>query len=659
MTNASRNHRWLVTTRSAESAIALLLFLAALAYFNLTLFFSLDLSDEGYLLFNIERVANGEIPHRDFTGAYGPGVYALTAPVFRIFGDRVLPLRELLAVIRAATVVCAYLIARHFVPRAFALLGAIFAMALWGWFVWSLNTPYAATVTIPLCTFSLVLLLNAESRGRRRAYVWSGFVCGVALLFKWSLAAVSAYGMVFAICARAMLRESSVPGPRAHRIAILLAFVVAGSAIVLPFRSKLTPFDYLLHLAPIHALLAVVGFRFARYGDGRSFIAQATPLVARYCAGFLVAPLLVAALYLWWGSLGDLLYNMVSRPLNYRNYYKPIHLPPLDSTLLMICIAAWIAAGLAFLRASRRLAISLLVVGALLAPFGAQAILRRGNVSLALEYLLLQLPAITAFAAVALIAATLARPRPFESERSLDALIAAVFFQEMMTFQIYPRGGLNVTQMLGTLAPVIAYFSYRCYSSATAGRAGGTPLRRSIAFVLVALLPTLFLGEIVRSAVATPCSLGNSASSPLHIPAFKGIRPLPPSFASDDFASFYTLLRQLERLAPADAPLFVLHNEPMIYFASGRDHLFVDHVLIFFLAGWDLLPANDRDTPPPEMIIERLDETPDAIIVFRARDETTRNFKRQFPQVFEHIIGNYRLVRTIGDYRVMRRVRAE
>ena len=111
---------------SIDWATSCLLFFGALAYFQLTLFYSFELSDEGYLLFNIDRVANGQIPHHDFTAAYGPGVYGVSAAVYRIFGDRVLPLREFFALIRAADVVLAFLIARHFLPRAFAVLAGIF-----------------------------------------------------------------------------------------------------------------------------------------------------------------------------------------------------------------------------------------------------------------------------------------------------------------------------------------------------------------------------------------------------------------------------------------------------------------------------------------------------------------------------------------------------
>jgi hypothetical protein len=642
-------------TKSSETAIALVIFIAALTYFNHTLNLTLELRDEGFLLFNIARVAHGEIPHRDFIEIYGPGVYALTAPVFRIFGDRVLPVRELLAVFRAAAVAFSYLIARHFVPRPFALLGTFVATAYWGWSVWSLTTPYAALFTIPLCMLSLLLLLIGESRGGRGTYILSGIICGAALLFKWSLAAVSAYGMVLAICAGAMLREPSAIGPRSHRVPVLIAWVLAGALIVVPFRSTLTAVDYLFHLAPIHALLALVALRFARFGDGRSAFTRATPLVARYAAGFLVAPALVAVLYLSWGSLGDLIHNTVTRPLNYRNYYMPTRLPRLDSVSFLLCIGAFVTGALALLGGSRRLAVAFSVLGSLLAPFGYLSLKAYGNVSSSLEALITRLPAIVAFATLALVATVLARRRPFESERALVALIAALFFQEMMTFQIFPRGTYNVTLMLGTLAPLIAYLTHRWYTIAAAGHAPSSRLRRAAAFLLVATLPMLFVGEKVRYVISAP-SPRDLAYTALHAPSLQGIRPKPQVYERRNLAAFDGLIRRLEQTEPSDAPVFALNNEPMIYFASGREPLFKDHLLILFLAGWNLLPENDRDAPSASALIERLDRRPETILVARQGDTSTAKLMKFFPQLARYIEENYRVEDQVGNYRILRSV---
>jgi len=643
--------------RSSESVVAMIIFVAAMTYFNSTLHLTIELRDEGFLLYRIARVADGEIPNRDFIEEYGIGVYALTAPIFKFFGETVFAIRELLAAFRALGVVLSYVIARHFVSRPFALLGAFIAAAHWGRVIWAVNTPYAALLTIPICMLSLALLLHGQARNARGAYVWSGVVCGAALMFKWTLAAVSAYGMIMAICASAMLQESPRGSPRTHRAPVLLAWTLAAAAIVAPFYSTLSLFDYLLHLAPIHALIALVGFRFARFGDGRTAVRLAVPLVSRYCVGFIVIPALVTALYLSWGALGDLLYNTVYRPLHYRNYYKSVHVPPLGSLLLLSCIIAWVTAALAVLRRSHRVAVLLATLGALLAPVSFMTIQARGNISIALEYLAVHIPAISAYATLAFLAVPLARFRSLESGTPLTALIAALFFQEMMTFQIFPRSSYTAFFMLGTLGPLFAYLCYRGYAFADVSEARATVLRRSLAFVLVASLPVLTVGEIVRTAIFAPgpSELSHTA---FPAPALAGIHPKPDLYEQQDLAAFAALIERLERLEPADAPIFAVQNEPMVYFLSERKPMFADHTLVLFLAGWGMLPVNDPYAPSPSALIERLSRTPEAIVVIRERDKTTRNFIQYYPQVMRYIRTNFRVEHQISDYQILRRIEA-
>ena len=132
MANAVNRNHWLHWMQPSEPALALLIFVAAFAYFNSTMHLTLELRDEGFLLYRIARVADGEIPNRDFIEEYGIGVYAVSAPIFKLFGEKVFPIRELLAVFRAMAVALAFVIARQFVPRPFALLGAFVSAAYWG-----------------------------------------------------------------------------------------------------------------------------------------------------------------------------------------------------------------------------------------------------------------------------------------------------------------------------------------------------------------------------------------------------------------------------------------------------------------------------------------------------------------------------------------------
>jgi 4-amino-4-deoxy-L-arabinose transferase-like glycosyltransferase len=662
MPQAARTGTALSKVGAVDASIALAMFLAAFAYFHHTLHLTLELRDEGFLFLNISRAARGEIPHRDFIEVYGPGVYALTAPVFHFFGDRVLPVREILAIFRASAVAFSYIIARHLTPRPFALLAALVAMAYWGRSIWIFTTPYAALFTIPLCMLSLILLLRAETTGNRRTYLSSGFVCGVAMLFKWSLAAMSAYGMILAISASGMLRDSPSPDRRKHPIPVIAVVALAGAASVVPFLEILTPTDYLLHFAPFHALLALVVVHFSRNGDGSVWLAHTAPRAVSYFAGFSVAPLAVAALYFSWGALGDLFYNMVHRPLHYINYYFPISAPPFRSVLLLVCIVAWISALMAQIRRSRRLAILLVALAIVTTPFAYFANQSRGGIELSLAYLTQQLPALTMFATLPFVALALARPGGLRSRRSLGALIAALLFQGMMTFQIFPRGAYNIILILGTLAPVIAYLTYRWYLLATPGDGGHHFLRHAVGFVLVASLPAVFVAGAIRSAFPPDTSQtaepGAAMDTALHAPALAGIRPKREDYEREDFAAFDALIIHLEQMLPADAPIFVVHNEPMIYFASGRDHLFADHALILFLAGWNLLSEIDRDIPSPSAMIERLASEPNTIIISRRKDKSVRDFRRRFRELARYISEHYAVETTIGDYRVLRRISA-
>jgi len=659
MAQAARTGSTLSKLGPVDVSIALALFLAAFAYFQRTLHMTLDLKDEGFLLFNIARAGRGEIPHRDFLEVYGPGVYALTAPVFHYFGDRVLPVREVLAVFRASAVAFSYVIARHFTPRPFALLAAFVAMAYWGRSIWLLTTPYAALFTIPLCMLSLILLLRAETANDRRGYAWSGFVCGAAMLFKWSLAAMSAYGMVLAIAASGVLREPVPANRKDLRPPVLAAAGLAAAVSLLPFLEILTPRDYLLHFAPFHSLLALLALHFFRVGSGSSWFRHTAPLVARYAAGFVAAPLAVAAFYFHSGALGDLLYNTVVRPLNYVDYYSPVPAVGVGNLLLLVCIVAWISIPLALCRRSRRLAVAFFALAVATTPFAFFASRAAGSVSLALAGLTQVLPSLTVFSALPFVALGLARPGDSDSRRALSALIAALFFQAMMGFQIYPRAGYPVILILGTLAPVVGYLGYRWYRLGSPDDAGHPSLRRSAAFVLVASLPALLVAGSVQSAFPQRAQAGAATHTALHAPALAGIRPKREDYELEDFAAFDSLIVELAATLPADAPLFVIQNEPMIYVASGRRHLYADHALILFLAGWGLLPENDRDIPSAAAMIERLEAEPDTIVVARRGNASVRRFRERFPELARYIRANYAVETRIRSYRILRRVRGE
>ncbi|MCP4036696.1 MAG: glycosyltransferase family 39 protein, partial [bacterium] len=601
----------------------------------------------GYELYNIARAASGQIPQRDFGTVYPPGVYALAAPIYAWFGERVWPVRELLVAVRAAAVMLAFLISRRFLPLPFALLATGFSLAYWGWLAWNLATPYAALFTIPLCMLSLYLLLLALARDGPRLYLAAGLVCGVAVLFKWTLAVMAAYGAVVAIVCVAMLESRTHSGSRRNGP---VAFVWAGMALLLvvAFWSMLSVSDYLLHIAPVHAVMGIVAYSFMRDGDGAAVVRRSIPSILWYGLGFAIVPLATLALYGAWGHAGDLLYNTIVRPLGSPNYYVPVALPELRFVATMGCVAALVTALLAGIGRKLRVAAVFAVAAVVLAPLGYP---EGGLLEIqeALGQLLFHLPAITAYAATGVLAWDLVRGS--EEPAVAAVLIPVLLFQMMMSFQIFPRAGYNITLMMGVLAPIVGYLACRWSLLAVAGT---SVLRRSAAFALAGAIALCFVHARVAEVLRSPWPADAPERTFRHR-ALEGIRPGPEIWERDALAAFDELVETLETLEPADAPLFVIPNMSMVYFLSDREPLFEDRTVIYFLAGWNLLPPDDRDRLLAAEIEARFEAHPETIVVTRVGDESTAHVDATFPNLLPYLSRHYQPVASFGPYRILRR----
>src|SRR3981081_861132 len=93
----------------------------------------IDVVDEGYFLDLADRVRTGAVPYRDFSTYYTPGIFYLFAAVLKIFGVGVLPLRYLLAGLRATAAVLMFGLTRRVAPWPWALVpvGTVLALDHW------------------------------------------------------------------------------------------------------------------------------------------------------------------------------------------------------------------------------------------------------------------------------------------------------------------------------------------------------------------------------------------------------------------------------------------------------------------------------------------------------------------------------------------------
>ena len=206
-----------------------------------------------------------------------------------------------------------------------AIAVAGIGIAYWGRFSENLNAPYAALFTIPIALVATCLLIRAlEHRSQVGLFV-AGLVAGAGILFKQSLGGLIAYGMALSIVAVAC----RAGGERRERrsAGVLAAWGLAGALVLLPFASYLSPRDYLLHFLPLHGLVVLVGVGLWRRGVppvGDVLRRQVGP----FAVGVAIPAGIVAALYLFWGGLDSLVYDMFRLPLMLRRYYLPVQLPP-------------------------------------------------------------------------------------------------------------------------------------------------------------------------------------------------------------------------------------------------------------------------------------------------------------------------------------------
>src|SRR5262249_11945163 len=94
----------------SASGRLLLLVVIAFAVLLLAMDRNLGIYDEGLILVGAMRVANGDIPHRDFFALYGPAQFYVLAGLFKLFSTSVLVERLWDALIRALAATIVFLI---------------------------------------------------------------------------------------------------------------------------------------------------------------------------------------------------------------------------------------------------------------------------------------------------------------------------------------------------------------------------------------------------------------------------------------------------------------------------------------------------------------------------------------------------------------------
>jgi hypothetical protein len=200
----------------SDSALAVLLFLGAALVSGVTILQGIQPHDEGLMLQAAARIANGQVPYRDFWWFYPPGQPYLLAFLWQLFGPSLLTWRVVRVLCDAAVATLAWALARRgggSQPLAIGTwLTAALAMA------WP-SGPHPFPPTLAMCLGALLLM---EKRP-----VLAGGLAGVAALWRIEFAAYLGLGVLLAYAMR--------PGTRRDQAesAALFAGSALGVALVL------------------------------------------------------------------------------------------------------------------------------------------------------------------------------------------------------------------------------------------------------------------------------------------------------------------------------------------------------------------------------------------------------------------------------------------
>jgi hypothetical protein len=203
--------------------------LGVFAFYAWSAGYWIDPIDEGYFLDMADRIMRGELPYRDFTTYYTPGVFYLFALFFKLFGISLLPIRLLMAGVHAVCALLLYGLTRRVAAWSFAVLPFVIVAALDHWPIEP--EPHPSWPAIVLCLLTMEMVSRHVCSGRTHWLALAGLTTGLAFLFKQNIGAFTALGLAGYI----VLRPRPAGGlVHATQIAFAVVVGLAITAFVWP-----------------------------------------------------------------------------------------------------------------------------------------------------------------------------------------------------------------------------------------------------------------------------------------------------------------------------------------------------------------------------------------------------------------------------------------
>ena len=182
---------------------------------GVTILWGINPHDEGLVLQAGARIADGQLPYRDFYANYGPGQYFLVGGLDALFGPSLLSWRIVRVALDATVGVLAYALARRDAPEPLALAAWL---AVAGAMAFSRH-PHPNPAAIALGLGAILLA--------RRSPAGAGALAGVAIVFRIDVGIAAAAGAALAAAPAGGRRAAISAAATAALVgALLLAPVV-------------------------------------------------------------------------------------------------------------------------------------------------------------------------------------------------------------------------------------------------------------------------------------------------------------------------------------------------------------------------------------------------------------------------------------------------
>jgi hypothetical protein len=195
----------------AITKVAALLFMGSFVLLAAGMRRDINVYDEGLILVDATRVAQGAVLHRDFYAIYGPAQFYILAGLFKLFGASVLVERVWDTVVRAMIVTIAFLIVQRAMSRHEGFLAAGLVL------IWMCFLGYYAYPVFPSLLFALLgalCLLPVFGDRRSKPLLFSSGLCiGVSVLFRYDVG-FFAFATLTLVSAGYVLSRPLPPGAR-------------------------------------------------------------------------------------------------------------------------------------------------------------------------------------------------------------------------------------------------------------------------------------------------------------------------------------------------------------------------------------------------------------------------------------------------------------